>query len=218
MYNGQKHCTHSCIFSRYGVISDREEPLPGRKKMKKTLVFILCTVIILLGACSTQRYQDAVMFCRGFNKAYGEKIIDLQTASVTELDGCTEYNFLICDGLLIKLCTDGESPNLKSISIVAHGSTDELKSGLFDKFAAVCRGAITSYSNGADGHETVFGDLNIPESANYETAVPQHSQSGDIKYTYSADVTGAFFMMENRSLCRTDEEALTLRSDTDKSS
>jgi hypothetical protein len=34
-----------------------------------------------------------------------------------------------------------------------------------------------------------------------------------VRYAYSADVAGAFFCMENKSLCRTDEEHLTLRDD-----
>ena len=53
----------------------------------------------------------------------------------------------------------------------------------------------------------------IPNENEYATAITQYTQGEAVRYAYSADVAGAFFGMENKSLCRTDEEHLTLRDD-----
>ena len=44
-------------------------------------------------------------------------------------------------------------------------------------------------------------------------AVTQYTQGDSVSYSYSADSAGAFFCMENKSLCRESEERLTLRND-----
>ena len=129
----------------------------GGTKMKRIAAILLAVLALLLGACSVQRYSDAAMFCRRFNREYKESLLDIETATVTETDGCTVFSL---------------TPD-----------------------------------------ENISAKLNIPNENEYATAITQYTQGEAVRYAYSADVAGAFFCMENKSLCRTDEEHLTLRDD-----
>lgn len=64
----------------------------GGTKMKRIAAILLAVLALLLGACSVQRYSDAAMFCRRFNREYKESLLDIETATVTETDGCTVFS------------------------------------------------------------------------------------------------------------------------------
>ncbi len=179
--------------------------------MKRIAAIMFAALAVLLGACSVQRYSDATMFCRRFNREYKGALLDIGTAAVTEADGCTVFNLTPGENILIALCTDSSGVRIKRISITAHGNVEDMQNGLFSRFLTFCECAIPAYSNGEDTYEDIAAKLNMPDENNYATAVTQYTQSETVRYTYSADVTGAFFCMENKSLCRTDAEQLTLR-------
>ena len=117
------------------------------------------------------------------------------------------------ENILISLYTDSDGVRIKRISITAHGNVEEMQNGLFARFLAFCKCAVPAYSNGEDTYENISAKLNIPNENEYATAITQYTQGEAVRYAYSADVAGAFFCMENKSLCRTDEEHLTLRDD-----
>lgn len=185
----------------------------GGTKMKRIAAILLAVLALLLGACSVQRYSDAAMFCRRFNREYKESLLDIETATVTETDECTVFSLTPDENILISLYTDSDGVRVKRISITAHGNIEEMQNGLFARFLAFCKCAVPAYSNGEDTYENISAKLNIPNENEYATAITQYAQGEAVRYAYSADVAGAFFCMENKSLCRTDEEHLTLRND-----
>lgn len=77
---------------------------------------------------------------------------------------------------------------------------------------AFCKCAVPAYSNGEDTYEDISSKLNMPNKNEYATAITQYTQGEAVRYAYSADVAGAF-LHGKQSLCRTDEEHLTLRND-----
>ena len=180
--------------------------------MKRIAAIMLAVFAILLGACSVQRYSDAAMFCRRFNREYKESLLDIEAAAVTETDGCTVFNLTPDENILISLYTDSDGVRIKRISITAHGNVEDMQSGLFARFLVLCKCAVPAYSN-SDTYEDISAKLNMPNANEYATAITQYTQGEAVRYAYSADVAGAFFCMENKSLCRTDEEHLTLRDD-----
>lgn len=181
--------------------------------MKRIAAILLAVLTVLLGACSVQRYSDAAMFCRRFNSEYKESLLDIKAAAVTEVDGCTVFNLTPDENILISLHTDSDGVRIKRISITAHGSTEDMQNGLFGRFLALCKCAVPAYSNNEDTYKNISARLNIPDENKYATAITQYTQGEAVRYSYSADVSGVFFCMENKSLCRTDEEHLTLRDD-----
>ena len=181
--------------------------------MKRIAAILLAVLALLLGACSVQRYSDAAMFCRRFNREYKESLLDIETATITETDGCTVFSLTPDENILISLYTDSDGVKIKRISITAHGNVEEMQNGLFARFLAFCKCAVPAYSNSEDTYENISAKLNIPNENEYATAITQYMQGEAVRYAYSADVAGAFFCMENKSLCRTDEEHLTLRDD-----
>lgn len=83
----------------------------------------------------------------------------------------------------------------------------------FLRVLAFCKCAVPAYSNDEDTYENISAKLNIPNENEYATAITQYTQGEAVRYAYSADVAGAFFCMESKSLCRESEEHLTLRDD-----
>lgn len=185
----------------------------GGTKMKRIAAILLTVLALLFGACSVQRYSDAAMFCRRFNREYKESLLDIEAATVTETDGCTVFSLTPDENILISLYTDSDGVRIKRISITAHGNVEEMQNGLFARFLAFCKCAVPAYSNSEDTYENISAKLNIPNENEYATAITQYTQGEAVRYAYSTDVAGAFFCMENKSLCRTDEEHLTLRDD-----
>lgn len=182
-------------------------------KMKKAAALFLAVFTLLFGACSVQRYSDAAMFCRRFNSEYKDSLLDIEDACVTEADGCTVFRLMPEKSILISLFTDSDGVKIKRISITAHGSVVDMQKGLFGRFLALCKCAVPAYSNGSDTYADIAARLNIPKADKYATAVTQYTQGDSVSYSYSADSAGAFFCMENKSLCRESEERLTLRND-----
>lgn len=181
--------------------------------MKRIAAILLAVLALLLGACSVQRYSDAAMFCRRFNREYKESLLDIEAATVTETDGCTVFSLTPDENILISLYTDSDGVRIKRISITAHGNVEEMQNGLFARFLAFCKCAVPAYSNSEDTYENISAKLNITNENEYATAITQYTQGEAVRYAYSADVAGAFFCMENKSLCRESEERLTLRND-----
>ncbi len=181
--------------------------------MKRIAAILLAVLALLFGACSVQRYSDAAMFCRRFNSEYKNSLLDIEDACVAEADGCTVFRLMPEKSILISLFTDSDGVKIKRISITAHGSVGDMQKGLFGRFLALCKCAVPAYSNGSDTYADIAARLNIPKADKYATAVTQYTQGDSVSYSYSADSAGAFFCMENKSLCRTDEEHLTLRDD-----
>ncbi len=179
--------------------------------MKRIAAILFVALAVLLGACSVQRYSDAAMFCRRFNREYKGALLDIGTAAVTEADGCTVFNLTPDENILIALCTDSSGVRIKQISITAHGNVEDMQNGLFSCFLTFCECAVYAYSNGGDTYEDIAAKLNMPDENNYATAVTQYTQGETVRYAYSADIAGAFFCMESKSLCCTEEERLTLR-------
>ncbi len=182
-------------------------------KMKKAAALFLAVFTLLFGACSVQRYSDAAMFCRRFNSEYKNSLLDIEDACVAEADGCTVFRLMPEKSILISLFTDSDGVKIKRISITAHGSVGDMQKGLFGRFLALCKCAVPAYSNGSDTYADIAARLNIPKADKYATAVTQYTQGDSVSYSYSADSAGAFFCMENKSLCRESEERLTLRND-----
>lgn len=106
----------------------------GGTKMKRIAAILLAVLALLLGACSVQRYSDAAMFCRRFNREYKESLLDIETATVTETDGCTVFSLTPDENILISLYTDSDGVRIKRISITAHGNVEEMQNGLFARF------------------------------------------------------------------------------------
>lgn len=185
----------------------------GGTKMKRIAAILLAVLALLFGACSVQRYSDAAMFCRRFNREYKESLLDIEAATVTETDGCTVFSLTPDENILISLYTDSDGVRIKRISITAHGNVEEMQNGLFARFLAFCKCAVPAYSNDEDTYENISAKLNIPNENEYATAITQYTQGEAVRYAYSADVAGAFFCMESKSLCRESEEHLTLRDD-----
>lgn len=102
--------------------------------MKRIAAILLAVLALLLGACSVQRYSDAAMFCRRFNREYKESLLDIETATVTETDGCTVFSLTPDENILISLYTDSDGVRIKRISITAHGNVEEMQNGLFCAF------------------------------------------------------------------------------------
>lgn len=99
--------------------------------MKRIAAILLAVLALLLSACSVQRYSDAAMFCRRFNREYKESLLDIETATVTETDGCTVFSLTPDENILISLYTDSDGVRIKRISITAHGNVEEMQNGLF---------------------------------------------------------------------------------------
>ena len=117
----------------------------GGTKMKRIAAILLAVLALLLGACSVQRYSDAAMFCRRFNREYKESLLDIETATVTETDGCTVFSLTPDENILISLYTDSDGVRIKRISITAHGNVEEMQNGLFARFLAFCKCAKKSF-------------------------------------------------------------------------
>ncbi len=181
--------------------------------MKRIAAILLTVLALLFGACSVQRYSDAAMFCRRFNREYKESLLDIEAATVTETDGCTVFSLTPDENILISLYTDSDGVRIKRISITAHGNVEDMQNGLFARFLAFCKCAVPAYSNSEDTYADIAARLNIPKADKYATAVTQYTHGDSVSYSYSADSAGAFFCMENKSLCRESEEHLTLRDD-----
>lgn len=102
--------------------------------MKRIAAILLIVFATLFGACSVQRYSDAAMFCRRFNREYKESLLDIKAATVTETDGCTVFSLTPDENILISLYTDSDGVRIKRISITAHGNVEEMQNGLFAHF------------------------------------------------------------------------------------
>ena len=128
--------------------------------MKRIAAILLAVLALLLGACSVQRYSDAAMFCRRFNREYKESLLDIETATVTETDGCTVFSLTPDENILISLYTDSDGVRIKRISITAHGNVEEMQNELFARFLAFCKCAVPAYSNSEDTYENISAKLN----------------------------------------------------------
>lgn len=102
--------------------------------MKRIAAILLAVLALLFGACSVQRYSDAAMFCRRFNREYKESLLDIETATVTETDGCTVFSLTPDENILISLYTDSDGVRIKRISITAHGNVEEMQNELLRVF------------------------------------------------------------------------------------
>lgn len=109
----------------------------GGTKMKRIAAILLIVFATLLGACSVQRYSDAAMFCRRFNREYKESLLDIEAATVTETDGCTVFSLTPDENILISLYTDSDGVRIKRISITAHGNVEDMQNGLFARFFGI---------------------------------------------------------------------------------
>lgn len=102
--------------------------------MKRIAAILLAVLALLFGACSVQRYSDAAMFCRRFNREYKESLLDIETATVTETDGCTVFSLTPDENILISLYTDSDGVRIKRISITAHGNVEEMQTDFLRVF------------------------------------------------------------------------------------
>lgn len=182
--------------------------------MKKLLAFFLISIVTLLCACSVQRYSDVEMFCKLFNSAYGERLLESENAVITEEYGCRQYNFKVEDDTLIALHADDEKMRIKRVCVTLSGKVDEISGEKFESFLSISSCATFAFSGKEDSFEEISKSLGIPLANEYSTAVTQYTRSRVMNYAYSADITGTFFSIENRSLCDESENALTLRDES----
>ena len=134
----------------------------GGTKMKRIAAILLAVLALLLGACSVQRYSDAAMFCRRFNREYKESLLDIETATVTEPDGCTVIRLTPDENILISLYTDSDGVRIKRISITAHGNVEEMQNELFARFMTFCKCTVPTYSNREYSYEYNSAKLTKP--------------------------------------------------------
>lgn len=184
--------------------------------MKRVAALVLTAVLITLCACSVQRFSDVKMFEKKFNKQFVSCPIDCSEAVITEQDGELQYSFVLSpDGnknFLICLYTQEDDPRVKRCTVTACASTDEMNGGIYSVFREICSAVINSFSNGDDSPQEVAELVFMPQDGEYSQSVPQYAQTVFNRYIYSADSYGAFFCVENVSLCPQETPELTLRS------
>lgn len=180
--------------------------------MKKFLALIIITATMLC-ACSVQRYSDADMFCELFNSRYQSKLLEVENAVVTEENGCRQYNFRVGGDTLISLCTDSEKVRIKRVCVTLMGKAEDITGEKFEHFLSLISCATFAFSGKEDSFEELSMLLGIPSASEYSTAITQYAESRTMRYTYSADIAGVCFFIENKSLCIESETALTLRGE-----
>lgn len=181
--------------------------------MKKALILFLIFAMALLCACSVQRYSDIEMFCRLFNSEYGEQLLKSENAVITNDGTYRQYNLTVGDNTLIALQTDSGKMRIKRVCVTLMGRVDEITGEKFEEFLLLSKCATFAFSGKEDSFEEIAKALCIPSPNGYSTAVTQYTDSRLMSYAYSADITGVFFSIKNKSLCENSESALTLRSD-----
>ncbi len=184
--------------------------------MKRVFALILSLLLITLSACSTQRFSDVKMFERNFNKQLVWAQIDAKDALITDSDNEIQYNFILSPDskskFLIRLYAKKHDLSIKKCSVTASATVQEMNSGALTTFREICSTVITIFSNSNDDPQKVADMIFIPEPGSYTQAIPQYGETTFFRYTYSANNSGAFFCVENKSLCPETEPELTLRS------
>ena len=184
--------------------------------MKRFFTMFLSIVLLSLSACSVQRFSDVKMFERNFNKQLVWADIDAKEAIITSSDSELQYNFIISpDGktdFLIKLYTAENDLSIKRCTVTVSASVQDMNKDMITTFREICQSVTTVFSNAQDSPTEVFDTLLIPTAGNFTHSIPQYTQTRFYRYTYSANNTGAYFCIENKSLCPETEPELTLRS------
>ncbi|MBQ2775054.1 MAG: hypothetical protein IJF40_04115 [Clostridia bacterium] len=184
--------------------------------MKRVFALFLSLLLITLSACSVQRFSDVKMFERRFNKQLVWAQIDSKEALITDSNDEIQYNFILSPDnkvqFLIRLYAKEDDLSIKRCSITTSATIQEMNSGALTNFREICNSVITIFSNGNDDPQKVSDMIFIPEPGSYTQAVPQYGETNFNRYTYSANNTGAFFCVENKSLCPETEPELTLRN------
>lgn len=184
--------------------------------MKRFFTLFLSIMLITLSACSVQRFSDVKMFERNFNKQLVWADIDAKEALITNADREIQYNFILSpDGktnFLIRLYATEDDLSIKRCTVTVSASVQDMNKDMILTFREICSIVTTVFSNEKDDPTEVFEELFIPTAGNFAQAVPQYAQTNFYRYTYSANNTGAYFCVENKSLCPETEPELTLRS------
>ncbi len=184
--------------------------------MKKFFTLFLSIALIALSACSVQRFSDVKMFERNFNKQTSWATLDTNEALLTYSGEEMQYNFFLSpddkNNFLIRLYTAEDDLSIKRCTVTVSASVQDMNKDIIMAFREICATATTVLSNKKDSPDEVFKALFIPTAGNFAQSVPQYTQTSFYRYTYSANNTGAYFCIENKSLCPESEPELTLRS------
>lgn len=184
--------------------------------MKRFFTLFLSIVLLSLSACSVQRFSDVKMFERNFNKQLVRADIDVKDAIITNSNSELQYNFILSpDGksdFLIRLYTSQDDFCIKRCTVTVSASVQDMNKDMITTFREICQSVTTVFSNSKDNPTEVFDTLFMPNAGSFTHSVPQYTQTRFFRYTYSANNTGAYFCIENKSLCPETEPELTLRS------